>query len=215
MSTSRALANLLYTAAGALAGFHLAQRALQNLHPAPLPPLFARWLEHPWRLTSLDPVATLDLYGLSAQMVVLELGCGTGVFTCTAAQMVGPTGHVHAVDLQAPLLQQTRQRVAAAGLSERVHLHHQGASSLPLADGSVDLAIVVSTLGELPDKLAALSELHRVLAPGARLGITEEWLNPACVLPATVRQLAGESGFQLLHSHQSALTHHQIFIHAP
>ncbi|MFM7171458.1 MAG: class I SAM-dependent methyltransferase, partial [Caldilinea sp.] len=118
MSTSRALANVLYTAAGALAGFHLAQRALQNLHPAPLPPLFARWLEHPWRLAFLDPVATLDLYGLSAQMVVLELGCGTGLFTCTAAQMVGPTGHVHAVDLQAPLLQQTRQKVAAAGLSE-------------------------------------------------------------------------------------------------
>jgi hypothetical protein len=46
MSTSRALANLLYTAAGALAGFHLAQRALQNRHPAPLPPLVARWLEH-------------------------------------------------------------------------------------------------------------------------------------------------------------------------
>jgi len=215
MSTSRALANLLYTAAGALAGFHLAQRALQNLHPAPLPPLFARWLEHPWRLASLDPAATLDLYGLSAQMVVLDLGCGTGVFTRTAAQMVGPTGHVHAVDLQAPLLQQTRQTLAAAGLSERVQLHHQGASSLPLADGSIDLAIMVSTLGEIPDKVAALGELHRVLAPGARLGITEEWLNPACVLPATVRQLAGESGFQLLHSHQTALTHHQIFIHAP
>jgi SAM-dependent methyltransferase len=91
-----------------------------------------------------------------------------------------------------PLCFSRPAKVAAAGLSERVHLHHQGASSLPLADGSVDLAIVVSTLGELPDKLAALSELHRVLArwPARITEEAEPRLRAACHGPPARRRKA-------------------------
>lgn len=194
-----ALANLALTAVGTAAGFQITLRAQQNLQPHPLPWRFAPLLEHPLRLEYLDPLRTLDMAGVGAEMTVLDLGCGTGLFTRAAAHMVGANGRVHAVDLQAAMLAQTAASVESEGVQDRVTLHHCGAYELPLPDDTVDIALVIATLGEIPDKPAALNELRRVLAPGGRLAIADEWLNPAFMRPSVVRHCAEEAGFRILH----------------
>lgn len=45
------------------------------------------------------------------------------------------------------------------------------AQALPLADGTAEAAWCLGVLCTLPDKAAALGELHRVLGPGGRLGL--------------------------------------------
>lgn len=45
------------------------------------------------------------------------------------------------------------------------------AQALPLADGTAEAAWCLGVLCTLPDKAAALRELHRVLVPGGRLGL--------------------------------------------
>ncbi|MEZ4584485.1 MAG: methyltransferase domain-containing protein [Caldilineaceae bacterium] len=72
-------------------------------HAAPIAPL----LDHGLRLRYRDPLETLGLFGIAPGMTVLDLGCGTGLFTAAMARMVGPTGTVHAVDVQQPMLDAT------------------------------------------------------------------------------------------------------------
>ena len=190
------VANTLSAGVGAVVGLHTTLRATQNLQPHPLPHQFAALLDHRSRLSYLNPGEILGMYGVDAGMTVLDLGCGTGLFTVEAARMVGDQGIVHAVDIQVSLLNKTGPRLHGAGVFERVKLHHCGAYDLPLPDDSVDLAILVSTLGEIPDKPAALSELRRVLKAGGRLGVSEELLHPAYMLPGSVRRWAEEAGFR-------------------
>jgi len=59
-----------------------------------------------------------------------------------------------------------------------VEAHVADAYHLPLDDGSVDRAFLVTVLPEIPDQARALAELHRVIKPGGLLSITEEFFDP-------------------------------------
>lgn len=60
-----------------------------------------------------------------------------------------------------------RERIAQAGLD--VELLALSAEKIPLPDASVDTVLMTYTLCTIPDPLAALKEMRRVLAPGGRL----------------------------------------------
>jgi predicted methyltransferase len=115
--------------------------------------------------------------------IALDGTAGKGRDTAWLATAVGPTGHVHAFDIQAEALAATRTLLAGAGLTERVTLHHRShaeiAAALPAGhQGKVGVAIF--NLGYLPggshgiitqpDSTAlALRAAHAVLRPGGRL----------------------------------------------
>ena len=207
-----ALANMAMTALGTAAGFQVALRAQQNIQPHPLPRQFAPLLEHPLRLEYLSPPDMLISAGVGEAMTVLDLGCGTGLFTRAAAHMVGAAGRIHAVDVQAVLLAEAKTRVEFEAVLDRVTLHHAGAYELPLPDSSVDVALLIATLGEIPDKSAAFDEVRRVLKPGARLLIADELLNPAFMRAGAVRRCAEEAGFQSLHTSHAMTGYHALYI---
>jgi ubiquinone/menaquinone biosynthesis C-methylase UbiE len=126
--------------------------------------------------------------------------------------MVGATGRVHAVDLQAAMLAATTARAEFEGVLDRIELHHAGAYQLPLPDDAVDVALVVATLGEIPDKSAALDELRRVLKPGARLAVADEWLNPALMWASHAQRCAEEAGFRRLHRTHTLAGYHILLV---
>lgn len=180
---------------GALVGNQVSLRVAHYCQPRPMPHQFAALLDHDLRLKYRQPDEELGLYGCGVGMNVLDLGCGSGLYTVAMARRVGDTGVVHAVDLQQPLLERAQRRVAAAGLSSRVRFYHSGAYQLPLADSSIDLAILVATLPQIPNKLLALAELSRVLKPDGRLAVSEELPDPAYVPPPLTRRWLQEAGF--------------------
>lgn len=191
----RFVTNGVAAALGAAVGSQVSLRADLWRRPRPMPHQMASWLEHPARLRYRNPGETLGLFGLFGGMNVLDLGCGSGLFTPEMARMVGKEGTVHAVDLQAPLLEQARRRVEQSDLGERVKFYAQGAYELPLADSSVDVAVLIAVLGEIPDRLRALAELRRVLKPGARLAVSEELPDPAYVPMQLARAWSEAAGF--------------------
>jgi len=207
-------ANMAVAGVGTIAGFQVSLRAAQNIQPHPMPHQFAALLEHPIRLQYLDPAEILGMYGISAGMTVIDLGCGSGLFTRPAAHMVGENGRVHAVDVQDAMLAWVERSAQAEGIGSRILLHHAGAYELPLPDDSIDLALLLSTLGEIPDKPAALSEVRRVLKGGGRLGISEELLNPAYILAGSVRRWAEEAGFYFVAKTGSPFCYHMAFVNA-
>ncbi len=57
----------------------------------------------------------------------------------------------------------------AADLSIEADLRHADAQALPFAEASFDTAVCTLALCCIPDDLAAIAEMHRVLRPGGRL----------------------------------------------
>lgn len=157
-------------------------------YAVPCPASLLGWmLDNPIRRRYTRPV--LDRVGLRPGDIVLELGSGTGVFTVAAAQRIGPQGRFVAVDIQPEMIKRVEQRVRAAGLAN-VETHAADAYHLPLADGSIDRAFLISVLEEIPDPVCALAELSRVLKPEGILSITAEFMDPDYWFPIeTIRQL--------------------------
>jgi SAM-dependent methyltransferase len=205
------LAKGVLLSAGAVVGAQIALRVDAHLQPHPMPHQMASLLDSPLRLRYRSPDDALGLYGIEAGMQTLDLGCGTGLFTEELGRMVGPTGMVHGVDIQSAMVEATRTRMLDAGLADRGALHHAGAYSLPLDDGSVDVAILIATLGEIPDRLHALLELQRVIRPGGRLAISEEMPHPAYMTAGSVRRFAAEAGFIFMGKTGTPFCYHLIF----
>lgn len=137
--------------------------------------------------------------GLRPGETVLELGPGPGAFTVDAAQRVGATGRLIAVDIQPEMIAQVESRVRKAGLTN-VETHVASAYELPVDDGTVDRIFLITVLPEIPDPVRALREMHRVLKPGGIVSTTEEFLDPDYPRRATTITWAEEAGFELTES---------------
>jgi arsenite methyltransferase len=101
---------------------------------------------------------------------VVDIGCGAGLDSLIAAKMVGPNGQVIGVDMTPAMLQKARKSAIEVGLGN-VEFREGLAESLPVPDGWADVVISNGVLNLLPDKLAALLEMARVLKPTGRLQI--------------------------------------------
>lgn len=100
-----------------------------------------------------------------AQGRVLEVGIGTGLNMrhydkARVSQIVG-------LDPGLELQPLARERIAQAGLD--VELVGLSAETIPLPDASFDTVLITYTLCTIPDALAALKEMRRVLKPTGRL----------------------------------------------
>jgi ubiquinone/menaquinone biosynthesis C-methylase UbiE len=101
--------------------------------------------------------------GARATGRVLEVAVGTGrslPFYATNAVVTG-------VDLSPAMLDIARSR--AADLGKAVDLRTGDAEQLPFEDGSFDTVVCALGLCAIPDDVAAIREMRRVLVPGGRL----------------------------------------------
>lgn len=103
------------------------------------------------------------LASLDPSWVVADLGCGTGR---TAAALAPFVRQVVAVDASAEMLGAAGERLAAV---PNVDLREGTLEAVPIADGSVDLALLVLVLHHVGDPAAVLREARRILGPGGRL----------------------------------------------
>lgn len=190
------ITNLLANGVGVAVGTQLGARIAQRSRPRPFPGALQKLLDNPVRMKYRDPVQTLGAFGLAPGQTVLDFGCGTGTFTVEMARQVGPEGWVHALDIQQEMLDTARSRVAEFGLARRVDFHHSGAYRTPLETASVDVAVLIATLSEIPHPLFALEELRRVLKPGGRIAISEEMPHSAYVPARLIRGWLREVGFR-------------------
>jgi SAM-dependent methyltransferase len=97
---------------------------------------------------------------------LLDVGCGSGVFT----QALGTAfSEVHGIDVQEHYLQQFR---AAVKDDPRFVVSNMSASDMSYPDGFFDTIVTIETLEHIPDLPVAARGMVRVLRPGGELLIT-------------------------------------------
>jgi arsenite methyltransferase len=115
---------------------------------------------------------------------VLDVGCGTGLLADYVSRLVGADGLVVGID-PLPI------RVAMAQQRGRPNVRFQVGTAFDLSDfeaDSFDAAYLHLVFHWLPDKVEPLRQLHRVLKPGASVGLTtsarecENTLATACAM---------------------------------
>ncbi|MBA2681772.1 MAG: methyltransferase domain-containing protein [Ktedonobacteraceae bacterium] len=109
----------------------------------------------------------LEQLALREGATVLDVGCGAGQDAQDLAQVVGPGGQVVGIDSSETMLEEARAH--AASLQLPVEYILADAAQLPFADASFDGCQAARVLGHLQDPGRAISEMVRVVKPGARI----------------------------------------------
>lgn len=151
---------------------------------------------------SFEPWAT-DLVrraGLQAGWHVLDLACGTGVVARKAGPLLGANGSIIGSDLNEEMLALARRR----GLNgPAVEWHRADAVDLPFESDQFDAVLCQQGLQFVPDKAAAVAEIHRVLRPGGVAAVSV-WRSPehnlylAALADGLARHLSPEAGRSML-----------------
>ena len=102
---------------------------------------------------------------------VLDLGCGTGLFTVGLSRVLG-SSRITGVDLSAGMLSVAR-RQALQREAKGVELCRAEGGALPFRDGAFDAAVAAGLLPNVNDRPAIFRELVRVLRSGGKLIVVE------------------------------------------
>ena len=153
---------------------------------------YAGMLLTPWRRLIFPPGRIIRLMKLNRTDRVLEIGCGPGYFSPAVAKYL-TRGTLTLFDYQDAMLDIAEERLKASGLAN--YARAQGdAKALPFTDAKFDAAYMITVLGEVGDADAALREAARVLKPGGRLSITEQFGDPDYIRLKNLLRRAAEAG---------------------
>ena len=124
----------------------------------------------------------LEDAGVGPGMRVLDLGTGAGDVALIAAELVGPTGSVVALDQNPEILQTAYHRSQAAGLDQITFV----AGDLHTAElaGQFDAIVGRLVLMYVPDAAEVLSRLSTQLRAGGLVAFQDFNLSPASVRSA-------------------------------
>ena len=126
------------------------------------------------------PRKTLEEVDLVLGDRVLDYGCGPGAYVPDAAEMVGESGKVYALDIHPLAIERVRSIVAKKGLTNVETICSDCYTDLP--DGSVDVVLLHDVFHMLNNPQAVLTELRRVLKPGGVLSFSDHHMREADII---------------------------------
>ena len=103
----------------------------------------------------------------AAEDDVLELGCGTGIFS---EMIAGGVRRLTATDFSPEMLERASQRLRPY---ENVVTRREDASRTSFADGAFDAVLTVNLFHHAGEPAAVARECHRVIRPGGRVVVID------------------------------------------
>lgn len=177
--------------------FFLTLFFLSKNHARPCP-AWLMWLLDPRSGKSISTRTKKTIHRLEIEpgMTVLDAGCGPGRLTIPLSKAVGETGKVTALDLQEEMLEEVQERAKKNNCANITYLLGAIGEGL-LPENTFDRAVLITVLGEIPDKEKALQELYRCLKPGGILLIEETVRDPHYLKNEKVCNLTEQAGFTI------------------
>lgn len=164
-------------------------------HPFPVGVQFAESLGYSRELLSSLPAASTEAFSgvsnvsifadIPTGSVVLDLGCGAGLDSFTAARRTGTSGRVVGIDFSHSMLFRA-QKAAAETKTKNVEFYQADGESLPVRSESIDIALVNGIFNLNPKREAIFHELARVIRDGGKLYAAELILKAS--VPPEIRE---------------------------
>jgi SAM-dependent methyltransferase len=126
---------------------------------------------------------------LAPGQVVADYGCGPGHLAVELARRVGPSGQVHAIDLNEEFVQRTRTRAAAEGLAERLHVHRITRDGIPPLP-PLDCIVCKNVMEYVDDPAETLASFRTALRPGGLAHVIDSDWELLAIEPLGVERTA-------------------------
>jgi len=135
---------------------------------------FERWLE--------ECHEVLWEVGVRGGLTLLDFGCGSGNYTIPAADIVGETGTVYALDKDPWKLNKLMERAHSMGLKNIKKIETSGEVTIPLEDESVDVVLLYDILHNYyftsNERSELLREVYRISKSNAIISVYPKHIEP-------------------------------------
>jgi ubiquinone/menaquinone biosynthesis C-methylase UbiE len=118
--------------------------------------------------------------GIEAGFSVLDFGCGPGGYIIPLAELVGPSGKIHALDIHPLAIQEVKKKATQKGIKNIVTIESDCSTGLP--DKDVDAVLLYDVFHGLTRPDDVLQELHRILKPGGALSFSDHHMKEEEIL---------------------------------
>jgi len=116
-----------------------------------------------------------ELMGLSRGMKVLNIYSTNGMSAITLVKWFEV--EVLGIDPSTGNIERAKEKAQKTGFADRVSFRQGELEQIDIDDARFDGVLTECTLCTFPDKRTAISELHRVLKKGGRIGIADVMVN--------------------------------------
>ena len=155
----------------------------------------AKGLDNVFRKWAHNPKKLLKDY-VKEGMVVLDVGCGPGLFSVEMAMMVGESGKVIAVDLQEGMLKKLEHKIAEKEIAERIELRQCEKNKIGVSE-RVDFVLAFYMVHEVPNQMDFFREIGSILKPNGKVFIIEPMFHVSKKAFENTINIAKEAGLKL------------------
>jgi ubiquinone/menaquinone biosynthesis C-methylase UbiE len=113
----------------------------------------------------------LEEAGVRQGFHILDYGCGPGSYISTAAEIVGKSGKIYALDIHPLAIQSVKSIISKKQLTNVETILSDCRTGLP--DNTIDAVLLYDTFHDLSKPDVVLEELHRVLKPDGILSFSD------------------------------------------
>jgi ubiquinone/menaquinone biosynthesis C-methylase UbiE len=115
-----------------------------------------------------NPEKILQDAGVKSGMVFVDVGSGDGFFTIMAAEFVGKTGKVYAVDTDASAIERLKRRATEKGFTNVEAVVAEAETTL-FCDYCADIVLYSIVLHDFHDPVRVLKNARRMLKPSGKM----------------------------------------------
>lgn len=142
----------------------------------------------------------LEEVGIKPGFQVLDYGCGPGSYTIAAAELVGESGKVYALDIHPLAIQRVQDIASKKRLTNVETILSDCQTGLP--DNTLDAVLLYDAFHHLIDPDVVLKELHRVLKPDGILSFSDHHMKEKEI----VAEVTNDRLFRLLRKGERTYT---------
>jgi ubiquinone/menaquinone biosynthesis C-methylase UbiE len=169
------------------------------------PPWLCFTFDNPFRKLIHNPETLLAPF-VRPGTIAIDIGAGMGYFTIPMARLVGPEGHVTAIDVQSKMLSGLAARARRRGVSERISLHQATPDSLG-SHPPADFILAFWMVHEVPDQRAFLAQIFELLKPEGFFLLVEPRAHVSEKAFRRTVDTAGEIGFNVKEKPKIRISH--------